>query len=392
MFNFCSTRVLQGVLALVLVGASSSLFASPLEKTVHVYKDGETLSSIAHRYHIPLQKLIDANDIKNPNAIRNHTKIVLPAPKKSTSSRSSSELADLSRSSRKTKSHSLHVEESLHRRASIQGDQVSVRVGPDSERGLVTRLDAGEQVVLTAKKSEWGQVVLGSGQSGWVRLDFLKLSPSKTPPAKENGESARLSAKREAKAKLEKSRAEQAAHEKRLAQIQKKAEVLKLAKKAEAKRRAEKLTKAARRKAAIPTEEEGTAAEKTVSRETPNRSDLVRQGLSYRGTPYRWGGAGRGGFDCSGFTSYLYAQKGISLPHSARSQFTYGHAVSRDALKEGDLVFFHTVTPGISHVGMYIGGGQFVHASSRRSGGVRTDTLTSGYYSQRLVGARRISR
>ena len=119
-------------------------------------------------------------------------------------------------------------------------------------------------------------------------------------------------------------------------------------------------------------------------------SDLVRTALAYRGTPYVYGGAGRGGFDCSGFTSYLYERRGISLPHSARSQFEIGKRVSRDSLKPGDLVFFHTVTPGISHVGMYIGNGRFIHASSRRSGGVRVDSLNGTYYESAFRGARRL--
>ena len=121
-----------------------------------------------------------------------------------------------------------------------------------------------------------------------------------------------------------------------------------------------------------------------------SRSDIVRTAYGYRGTPYVWGGERPGGFDCSGFTLHLYGKKGISLPHSARSQFEMGHRVDRSGMKPGDLVFFHTVTPGISHCGMYVGNGKFVHASSRRSGGVRVDNLDSGYYSKAFRGARRI--
>jgi cell wall-associated NlpC family hydrolase len=121
-----------------------------------------------------------------------------------------------------------------------------------------------------------------------------------------------------------------------------------------------------------------------------SRGDLVRAAIAYRGTPYVYGGAGRDGFDCSGFTSYLYGRLGISLPHSARGQFEMGRHISRDAMKPGDLVFFHTVTPGISHVGVYIGNGRFIHASSRRSGGVRVDNLDRDYYQSAFRGARRV--
>ena len=119
-------------------------------------------------------------------------------------------------------------------------------------------------------------------------------------------------------------------------------------------------------------------------------SDIVRTAYGYRGTPYVWGGERPGGFDCSGFTMHLYGRKGISLPHSARAQFGMGSHVDKSGMKPGDLVFFHTVTPGISHVGMYVGSGKFVHASSRRSGGVRVDNIDSGYYSQAFRGARRM--
>jgi cell wall-associated NlpC family hydrolase len=128
-----------------------------------------------------------------------------------------------------------------------------------------------------------------------------------------------------------------------------------------------------------------------VARRSSDREDdIVRTAYAYRGTPYVYGGEGRGGFDCSGFTSYLYSRKGVSLPHSARGQFAMGQHVDRGHMKPGDLVFFHTVTPGISHVGMYVGNGRFVHASSRRSGGVRVDNLDSGYYSSAFRGARRM--
>ena len=119
-------------------------------------------------------------------------------------------------------------------------------------------------------------------------------------------------------------------------------------------------------------------------------SDIVRTAYAYRGTPYVWGGERPGGFDCSGFTLHLMGKKGVSLPHSARAQFGMGHKVDRNGMKPGDLVFFHTVTPGISHVGMYVGSGKFVHASSRRSGGVRVDSLDNGYYSKAFRGARRM--
>lgn len=117
--------------------------------------------------------------------------------------------------------------------------------------------------------------------------------------------------------------------------------------------------------------------------------DLVASALACRGTRYVRGGVGRGGFDCSGFTRYIFAKYGVSLPHSSTAQASRGEAVSRSELAAGDLVFFQTNSRGISHVGIYIGDGRFVHAASRGRG-VTVDSLGSSYYCSRYRGARRV--
>ncbi len=91
----------------------------------------------------------------------------------------------------------------------------------------------------------------------------------------------------------------------------------------------------------------------------PRYGGVVGIALQYLGVPYVWGGSSPStGFDCSGFTSYVFAQIGVSLPHHAASQFSYGTPVSYDQLAAGDLVFFS----GLGHVGIYMGNDQFVHA------------------------------
>jgi cell wall-associated NlpC family hydrolase len=108
--------------------------------------------------------------------------------------------------------------------------------------------------------------------------------------------------------------------------------------------------------------------------------------MQYLGVPYRWGGASPStGFDCSGFTAYVYAQVGVSLPHHAASQFSSGVPVSREDLQPGDLVFFD----GLSHEGMYIGGGQFIHAP-HTGDVVKISSLSDPWYAGSWVGARRI--
>jgi cell wall-associated NlpC family hydrolase len=119
-------------------------------------------------------------------------------------------------------------------------------------------------------------------------------------------------------------------------------------------------------------------------------SGVVATALTFRGTPYRNGGSDPTGFDCSGFVQWVFAQHGTRLPREVRDQFRRGHEVDDDAILPGDLVFFETVSKGASHVGIAIGGDEFVHAPSSR-GVVRVERFTSSYWSQRWVGARRVA-
>jgi cell wall-associated NlpC family hydrolase len=111
---------------------------------------------------------------------------------------------------------------------------------------------------------------------------------------------------------------------------------------------------------------------------------VVGVAMRYLGVPYVWAGSTPRGFDCSGFVMYVFAQIGVSLPHSSYSQFGMGTPVSISQLQPGDLVFFS----GASHVGIYIGSGQFIHAP--HTGDVVKISSLSGYYSSAFAGGRRI--
>lgn len=122
-------------------------------------------------------------------------------------------------------------------------------------------------------------------------------------------------------------------------------------------------------------------------------SNIVDFARQFLGTGYAYGGAAPGGFDCSGFTMYVYKQFGVSLPHTATGQWQSGlgtKVYSLGELQPGDLVFFNDPSrnagKACSHAGIYVGGGQMIHSSSSRSGGVIYSDLTDGYYNTYFVG------
>jgi cell wall-associated NlpC family hydrolase len=116
---------------------------------------------------------------------------------------------------------------------------------------------------------------------------------------------------------------------------------------------------------------------------------LVGTALDLRGVRYRNGGSDPRGFDCSGFTQYVFAQHGVTLPRSVRDQFDRGRPVRPEDVREGDLLFFETEGWGASHVAIAVGGDSFVHAPST-SGVVRVEHVGTRYWSDRFVGARRV--
>ena len=115
---------------------------------------------------------------------------------------------------------------------------------------------------------------------------------------------------------------------------------------------------------------------------------LISSSCQYVGVPYWFGGTTPRGFDCSGFTRYVFSQVGINLPRMADGQFSVGRPVSTEKLRPGDLVFFETYEPGPSHVGIYIGNSQFISATSSR--GVVVADLFGYYWGERYIGARRV--
>lgn len=138
--------------------------------------------------------------------------------------------------------------------------------------------------------------------------------------------------------------------------------------------------RALRQAAVAPVQEISRGGSSKAEETSDNAQKLI-------GTPYVFGGTTTNGFDCSGFTQYVFKGSGIDLPRTSYAQYGIGTAVSKDELQIGDLVFFATYDSGASHVGIYIGEENFIHAA--RSG-IKITGLSDSYYNRRYLGARRV--
>ena len=128
----------------------------------------------------------------------------------------------------------------------------------------------------------------------------------------------------------------------------------------------------------------------TGQAEAAAATDLTKTAKSLIGVKYSYGGSSTKGFDCSGFINYVFKAHDIKVSRTSSSLYASGKAVTKANLEAGDLVFFNTTGKGVSHVGIYIGNGQFAHASTSR--GVRIDKLNDPYYwGSRYIGAKRVT-
>ena len=222
----------------------------------------------------------------------------------------------------------------------INATSVNVRKEPNTTSEIIANATQNTAVTVSKEENGWSKVTL-NGKEGYISSSLL--SDTKQEPAKTNTTSRGANTSRKSSKK-----------------------------------------------------EKSTNAQANVANDTKTPSNstgstkgsaIVATAKKYLGYKYVYGGTSPStGFDCSGFTSYVYRQHGISLNRTAAGQYSNGTYVSRANLQPGDLVMFGSP---INHVAIYIGGGQIIHASTP-STGVRIDSLNSGYYSKNYTGARRI--
>jgi peptidoglycan DL-endopeptidase CwlO len=272
---------------------------------------------------------------------------------------------------------------SLYKNGS-DGGTIEVLLGAKSIDDLLNRLDAVDRVseqdarVLREVKSFRAQVIerkakLERAQRSQVHIVADKASQRRSIESQLGERQRLLSTIKDQIASLE--AAEQRRQERLAAQAQ-------------ARFRAAQQARAPQQAAPLPQpsiQSDSPAEEAVASAPDARYGGVVGIAMQYLGVPYVWGGASPSGFDCSGFSMYVFAQIGVSLPHHAASQYGMGTAVSKDQLQAGDLVFFN----GLGHMGIYIGGGQFIHAP-HTGDVVKISSLSDSWYAATYVGARRL--
>lgn len=213
----------------------------------------------------------------------------------------------------------------------VNGSDVRLRSGPGTDKTTITKLAKNSKVYIIGINNQWFKVIYGD-HIGYIRSDYVDLTEvpyenkasSKAPIFFKRGESTGITPS----------------------------------------------------PAALKEQSSAAAAQ------------IIATAKQYIGVPYLWGGTSTKGFDCSGYVQYVFRAHNITLPRTSKEQYTVGMAISKNNLRPGDLVFFNTSGNGVSHLGIYLGDNQFIHASS--SNGVTISSLNTSYWSARYIGARRV--
>lgn len=249
------------------------------------------------------------------------------------------------------------------RYARVSGDAVTIRDEASRSSDALGKVEAGTLAKVLDRDGDWYRLRFPYGTEGWVRGDLLEQASAPVV--------AKVHHKRHPR---QETIVAEAPHKSRRHMRHLMA----------------KHSASARHEMTESFSEAMEASSEAEGGETQER--LLKKAESMRGTRYRWGAMSRSATDCSGFTSQVFKSQGYKIPRTSREQAKVGQTVHYKDLKKGDLVFFHTVRGSrVSHVGIYMGDGKFIHASSG-GGKVQVNSLSDGYYHKRLVGAKRIAK
>lgn len=313
---------------------------APAATTSHKVREGESDWTIARKYDMSVAQLRSLNPGVNWSAVRIGSVLTVAKPT------------------------GVQVNEIRTKRAKVVASDVIVRSGAKKDSSRVGIVDRGRIASVRDRIGDWYKLAFDGGTVGWVRGDLLEPVNAST------------------------------VHEVERSTPRRGAGVTNGALVAQAPTRPRAGT--APRSYVPPrmpevTKNSAPRPTNSAPLRDVNAGSLIGTALANLGTRYVWGGTSRSGFDCSGLTSYVYKSHGKALPRTAAEQAKAGKPVTKGELAEGDLVFFRTTRGSrISHVGIYMGNGKFVHASSG-SGKVITSSLDEGYYSRRYAGATRVA-
>ncbi len=339
----------------------------PVKGAPYTVRNGESAWVIARRFSLKTGELLAANGLDEKKHLKPGQKIVIPGAKAASTKSAPTKRGAPTIVKRLQKPAAYAV---VQRRAPLYA-----RADQDSHR--VRLVKRGKRLSVIGRQSNWLKIQLSAGEIVWIPAKLAELESPRTVAKKL--ESAAVAVIAQTKPALEPAKAELTATEE-AKDVQQLAGELKNDEQA-----AEQVAVASQLLLAKLLANDP----KPLTAPAAN-GKYATHGLKYLGTPYRRGGLSSRGLDCSGLVCRVLKDFGKNAPHNAAALFKTGTPIKKNDLKAGDLVFFqNTYRRGISHVGIFIGNGKFVHASTRGRR-VRVTSLSEAYYIRHWAGARRV--